>query len=554
MKRTLQGLWDNGKLILLYLCLFAMGALVVTFNVKGYDILFSDEPILGLASPFSLLLAVAEIAVLVWTSAVIANWPNASRVLKGILFILIPAFTFLCFTGINSYLNTLSTAEIRKLHEVKVQNQNSDDYLLTRQREAISFQNQVSQMRGERETITQQINTASLQIKSLSEQASERRLKAIDCSAVPDCAASVKAFEGQANLLTLEVNSLYERRARLDSRIVKLEESLDLALNDMTTIKRQNTESINVHAGTESTFEMKKASYEKIILTVTSWFGLAPKDPFSVFVGFVSFLIYPVYFMLNLYVSLESEPNKFVRAKSRTEREKRQAETKKIKRARKSLRNLLLTKLVGYQRARILRLSRHAGKNFRLRQKTKARQKSQREVMYSKLIKYFRVWAHRRKKIKVNEVERVVEIEKVVEKEVDRIVEREIVVEKEVEVIKEVPIEVRVEVPVEVDRIVEVPTEVPVFVEKIKKVPEPVFIKDPQIVIHERIIPVPENITGEELERLLNAQPRLNETARTAESQLYSASNDITDDNGANESQRSVTERSSEKADTRISA
>lgn len=554
MNSILKGIWDNGKLILLYLCLFAMGALVVTFNVKGYDILFSDEPLLGLASPFSLLLAVAEVAVLVWTSAVIANWPNASRVLKGILFLLVPAFTFLCFTGINSYLNTLSTAEIRKLHEVKVQNQNSDEYLLTRQREALSFEDQVSQMRGEREAITQQINAASLQIKSLSEQASERRLKAIDCSAVPDCAASVKAFEDQANLLKLEVNSLYDRRTRLDSRIVKLEESLDLALNDITTIKRQNTVNINAHAGTESTFEMKKASYEKIILTVTSWLGFVPKDPFSVFIGFVSFLIYPVYFMLNLYVALESEPNKLVRAKSRAEREKRQAETKKIKRARKSLRNHLLAKLVSYQRARVLRLSRQAGKNFALRQKTKARQKSQREVVYSKFIKYFRVWAHRRKKIQVKEVERIVEIEKVIEKEVDKIVEREIVVEKEVEVIKQVPIEVRVEVPVEVDRIVEVPTEVPVFVDKIKKVPEPVFIKDPQIVIHERIIPVPENITGEELEKLLNAQPRLNETARIAESQLYSASNDTPDNNGANDPGHTIGEQSSGKPNTQISA
>lgn len=164
------------------------------------------------------------------------------------------------------------------------------------------------------------------------------------------------------------------------------------------------------------------------------------------------------------------------------------------------------------------------------------------------------MWAHRRKKIQVKEVERIVEIEKVIEKEVDKIVEREIVVEKEVEVIKQVPIEVRVEVPVEVDRIVEVPTEVPVFVDKIKKVPEPVFIKDPQIVIHERIIPVPENITGEELEKLLNAQPRLNETARIAESQLYSASNDTPDNNGANDPGHTIGEQSSGKPNTQISA
>ncbi|GAL18563.1 hypothetical protein JCM19235_1986 [Vibrio maritimus] len=145
------------------------------------------------------------------------------------------------------------------------------------------------------------------------------------------------------------------------------------------------------------------------------------------------------------------------------------------------------------------------------------KRKSNRNEIYRKAIRYFRVWAHRRIKTLEKEVEKVVETEVVVEKEIEKIVEVEIEVEKTVEVTKEVPVEIKVEVPVEVERIVEVSTEVPVYIEKIKKVPEPVFIKDPQVIIHERVVPVPENITAEELEKLLNAQPRLNADARDAE-------------------------------------
>ncbi|MFA0709614.1 hypothetical protein AB4653_28275, partial [Vibrio sp. 10N.222.48.A3] len=61
--------------------------------------------------------------------------------------------------------------------------------------------------------------------------------------------------------------------------------------------------------------------------------------------------------------------------------------------------------------------------------------------------------------------------------------------------------------------------EIPVYVEKIKTIPEPMFINDPQVIIHERIIPVPADITGKELEELINAQPRLNTTTRNSETE-----------------------------------
>ena len=115
-----------------------------------------------------------------------------------------------------------------------------------------------------------------------------------------------------------------------------------------------------------------------------------------------------------------------------------------------------------------------------------------------KLLKYLRVWANRRKKTRnvevVKEVEIEIEVEKIVEKPV------EVVVEKEVKV--------------EVERIVQVEKEVPIYVDRVKKVSEPVFITEPQVVIHERIIPVPEGISARELEELLAAQPTLNEMTK----------------------------------------
>jgi len=498
--------------------LLIMGILVVSFNVMGYEILFYDDPWFGIASPFGILLACTEIAVLLWTSAVIKDWCNASRILKVIILLLVPAFAFLCYSGINSYLSTLATADIRKVQEVKVRNANNDKYLVSVQSEKLTIETEISQLRAENRTLNNKINNINEQINSRNEAASLRRLKATNCSEVVDCAASVKAFEDQAIRLQNELPSLYNARNRNVERVDKLVIQHDDILDEIRQQKRTSTYDINQHAGTESTFEMKKKAYEDIILSIAGWINWVPSDPFNVFISFVSFLIYPVYFILNLFLALNSESNIAAR------------NTRKNKNiTRRSKREIVLSKILKYQRVRVLRAKRSA-----------LARKSRRNTLYSKYIKYFRVWAHRRKKVIEKEIEKIVEVEKFVDRDVDKIieveVEKEVEIIVEVEVIKEVEvekivekikeIEVRVEVPVEVDRIVEVPTEVPVYVDKIKKVPEPIFIKDPQIIIHERVIPVPENITGAQLEELLNAQPRLNQDARTSERNVVIPSED----------------------------
>lgn len=483
---TIENNKIDWRIYLLRLCLILMGALVIYFNARGYDILFSDAPFLGIASPFSILLAITEISVLIWTYAVISNWPNMSKIVKCIILILVPAFSFLCFTGINSYLSMLATAEITELSKVEVTNENNEELLSTYSKEANSIENQLAQIRDERKGIIEKRAEYTMQINNLYNQASERRLTATNCDKVTDCKNSVNAFEAQAKDLTNQVNSLDKSTSRLDQKINEYENDLENASDEIKKIKLESTLNINEHAGTESNFERKKKTYENIVLKISSFFNYSPEDPFGVFIAFISFIIYPVYFILNLYLALESDENKAARAA--------RIKSKKVKR-------------------------------------------SQREKIYLKLIKYCRVWAHGRKKTRIVKEVNIVEVEKPIEVEVEKIKEVEVIkfqeieVEKpieiikeviiEKEVIKEVPYEVKVEVPVHLDRIVKVPTEVPVYIDKVKKVPEPYFIKDPQIVIHERIIPVPENITGEELEKLLDAQPILNRTARAKQASSY---------------------------------
>lgn len=484
--------------------LFVMGWLVVWFNVTGYDILFSADPWFSFfpVSPFGVLLGCAEIAVLIWTSAVIREWQSTSRILKVLMFVLVPAFGFLCYSGINSYLLSLATADIQKVHEVKFLTSNNSEYIRIRQEESDSLQQQLILLRQEQENLNEQINKKNNLINELGQKASDRRLGTLDCTANIDCANSVAAFENQAKFVSLDIESINFSRQRNDVRIGKLEDQIDIIQNEIRLQKLSDKNSKNELAGVESTYSLKKAAYENIILTVTSWFNWKPNDPFGIFISFISFLIYPVYFMLNLFLALNSAENK----KIRNDRRSKHILKKELKNNARIERNSYLKNISKYIRTWVLRKKRIATLNLNNKAESRKLEKSYRTILYIKLLKYFTVWAHRRTKTREIELIKEVEIE--------------IEVEKLVEKIKEIEIEKTIEVAVEVDRIVEVPTEVPVYVEKIKKVPEPVFISEPQIIIHERLVFVPENVTAAELEELYNAQPRLNENLRTAEEKV----------------------------------
>ncbi len=502
---------------MLSIMLLIMGGLIIYFNVKGYEVLFNDSPLIPFIpiSPFGVLLGFAELAVLVWTSAVISNWNGSSRILKLLIWLLVPAFTFLSYSGINSYLSSLANSDIQKVREIELRSSNNVAVLEDLNDEKLLKINTINRLSEEQKDLNDQINAKNAQINKLLKEASDRRLTAANCSAVADCADAVKGLNEQTGLLKLDVESLNSTRERNDIKITQAESKLSSITDDISSQKLSERKAKNSVANTESSYELKKANYERIILNLAGVFNIKPEDPFGIFVSLLSLLIYPVYFILNLYTGLNSKSNMKVREQRILQ-----------KKERASIRSLLLKSIASYLKSMVIRRKQMSIKNLKDASEQRRKRKSYREIYYKKMIRYFRVWAYRRKKTRNIEVECIVEKEVIVEKEIEKLVEKEIQVEIIVEKIQEVEVEVRVEVPVYVDKIVKVPTEVPIYIEKIKKVPEPVFIKEPEIIIHERIVPVPADITAEELEMIFNAQPRLNTIARNAESAVLVRSED----------------------------
>ncbi|MFA0709762.1 hypothetical protein AB4653_29030, partial [Vibrio sp. 10N.222.48.A3] len=99
-----------------------------------------------------------------------------------------------------------------------------------------------------------------------------------------------------------------------------------------------------------------------------------------------------VYFLLNLFLSLNSEENRIAREK--------RLESKKI-------RHMLLQSITRYIRSRMLRKKKTSLANLADSFKLRRKRKSRRELVYKKMIRYFQVWAHRRKKTKNIEVEKI---------------------------------------------------------------------------------------------------------------------------------------------------
>ena len=494
-----------------------MGFLIVWFNTKGYDILFPDEKVLGLMSPFSLLLAVTECAVLMWSSGVIYHWPSTSRLLKLALVLIVLAFGLLSFSGINSYLANLATKDIAGV-QVDDELDHNNGQVIAQNRAALDdVKQELENLRQERSEIITSIDTKNQQINRANQLASERRLKALDCATVPDCRDAVAGYNDEATRINQDLKSLYTRRNQQDERITYKEGEADKLSNSINKASLVTKDNRDQNADTRVKFEQKQKIYADLVLSITGWFNWKPEKPFELFICFVSFLVYPVYFLLNLYNALHSKEN---------------TQTREVRRQKHrelgSVRNWLLKRIARTLHIRILRKKRI----FNESRKQRSQQRTYQTQLTQRLLRYFRVWAHRRNKTRIQEVERLIEVPTIVEKEIEKIIEVQVEVdklievikevpvevEKLVEVIKEVPIELRVEVPVEVDRIVKVNHEVPIYIDRVKEVTVPYFIKDPQILVHERLIPVPEGFTAEELEALLRSQTELNQEARALQS------------------------------------
>ncbi|GAD89189.1 hypothetical protein VHA01S_016_00460 [Vibrio halioticoli NBRC 102217] len=459
--------FDDIEFKLVTLFIFGMGLLIVWFNVMGYEILFPnrDYPI----NPFTVLLFITESAVLIWTSSVIKNWYSTSRILKVALFVLVPAFWLLCYTGINSYLNSLATNDVKIVLTAEHDNETRQNQIEDISRDIKDFNTELIALRARNVNIDHKIESDTKELSAISIQDSERRKTARDCSQSPDCAAAIANFKKQIDSLNRNIETSQKDKEANSDNIRKLESDIFNSRSTMNSLRSEIAKVNNTHSGTKTDYDQKKQMYVSIVNKVSSWFGVKFDDPFGAFISFISALIYPVYFILNLLKSLSTPEHK-----------ERRKHSLLLKRERRDIRDIAL----------------------------------------AKLLKYMRVWASRRTKI--IEVEKIVEVPVEVEKEVERTIEVEKIVEVEIEKEVERIVEVEKIVEVEIEKFVEVPVkvEVPVYVDRIQKVSEPMIVKEPQIIIHERIVPIPENITSDELEELLNAQSRSEQTTRVESPEL----------------------------------
>lgn len=436
--------------------LVVMGVLIISFNIMGYNLLFKDESVFPFinVTPFALLLGCAEVAVLMWTSAVISNWRNAHFLLKGAMFLIVPAFAFLCYSGINSYLNTLATADIKAANEVKLKKENNKAYIATLEQEVSEYSSTLAELTKQVVPLSEQIELKMAQISLTQAKASERRLGSLVCDENPDCKAAVTGFENEVRLLNAEVEQLSNTRHQIQNDQAEIKTLLSQANSILRQEKLTERELSNSVVGNEAGFNLKKKSYEAVVVTTASWLGIELKDPFGAFVSFISAIIYPVYFLLNLFLSLSGDQEL---SQLRAAKKAMRAE---IKLRNWSTRNILLKTIADYLKVGIKQ-------RMLLRKMMKKNKLKPQPGQVAKLIKYVRTLKR-----------------------------------KSTRTIRDIKI---------VEKVIEVPKEVAVYVDRVQTVSEPMIIKEPQVIIHERIIPVPDTVTAKELEELLGAQPKLNE-------------------------------------------
>ena len=505
--------------------LIIMGILIVWFNVMGYNILFKDDPLFWIITPIAILFFFAEMSVLLWSSSILQNWRKTKRILKGSMFIVVPIFALLSFTGINSYLNSLATSDyVIATSKVKENDQNRQ-YISHRQSELQFLREQLSSLNSQKSTMELSLQKYTDRSADFRDKISKRKAneKRGQCDNYVDCKEAVDGFEKIISEISASKIPLNHDVFKLRGKIEKVDKEIDLIVSDIS--KRKETllgSSISV-SGVESEFEHKKKIYADIVTTVSGWFGLTVDNPFAAFVALISGIIYPIYFLINLYIGLsnsdsDDENNEIYELKHQQRKDKLSR-----KKSYYQLRSDIFTKMYRllylrvqfsrrkhklaqeHAKLRFIQKSKSAIEAAKLKELEKQQKISVTASMLLKAIRYFRVWASNRKKTRNIKVETIKEVEVEIEVEVIKEVEvvKELEVIKEVEIIKVIEKEVKVEVPVYVDKIVEVPTEIPVYIDRIVKVPEEVIVIEKETVVNEVLIMVPENISASDLEVLL---------------------------------------------------
>lgn len=490
--------------------LFMMAIAIVWFNVLGYRELFNESTnVLGV-TPFGLLIGFAEFAVLMWTGKVLEDFPMASPVLKASIIPVVLSFWFLCFIGVNSYLKShayVSSKQFEARESVVTIDKGAVAGL---QAKIDKLDSNLRWLRESNQKDYEILNEIDAKRQLNNQEKDARRKSHKYCLQVEDCRNALQDYENRENSYQQQVSKLQHDIDERDATIKKHNGRRESYIQEIDLLNSAIIQNQKNSSEEKVGLSVKQQTYKDMVNAIFKFFGWAePADPFSVFIGIVSAVIYPVYFLLNLLVSLNSEANVAIRQQKRERREvrvalKRQAAQKRFEEKLQQKAELQSEKDAQRQEQR--RIDAGIKQEKRALRHRKALEKLQSNTSnFNKLFKYLRVWAHRRKKTLI--VEKAVEVPFEVKRIVEVPVEKEVIVTQEKAVEVDRIVQVTKEVPVEVERIVEVEKEVLVHVDRIQKVPEPYFVPEPKIIIPEpqildRFIPVPEGISADELKKL----------------------------------------------------
>ena len=392
---------------ILYILLFLIGLTIIIFNIVGYKELL-NEPVLGLITPFGFLIGLIELAVLFWTAGIIRNFKTANWILKLAIIPVFFSFWLLCFTGINSYLKKHSYSEVKELQAAKIESKNNNIQLKFINEQLSLVQVTLDNIKKENNFDNDRITELQVEANQISTKMSKRRLGSLVCDRNIDCKEAISDYKQQIDNIQQQIDQLHGSVVAKQQLIADYQSEISDLIKNKKSLSEKNRELMNLHAQTEGSFSVKKQTYEDIVIKVFNLLGLSvPKEPYSYFIAFISLIIYPIYFLLNLYLNLDSDVS------------------------------------------------------------GKLTNKKTSKSSHRKLFKYLRVWAHRRQKTRNVPVIR--EVEKVVEKEVA------------------------------------------VYVDRIQKISEPMIVSVPEPIIHERLIPVPEDISAKDLAELMTIRSERSE-------------------------------------------
>ena len=310
------------KLLPMKIVLLAMGTGIVISNVTGYDTLFSlEKGIFGIISLFGLIMITAEVAVLLYTSSILSSYFRQPKILQYSLPIVVILFSFLSFSGLNSYLTNSALKDYKLIETTKNKELASNDRVNILNKESDEYAVNIEALNKKQEEITTMMGKLDAEIIKISGLIDKRRLKTRgQCQDSPDCTAVVSGFNDKIKGHELSKNTYQKQINNILSDIKNNQDLISKKKQEISSLEKDKFERQDLQSGSESEHTSKIGNYEKVVGSVLGIFNIKVDKPFEWFIGLVAAIIYPVYFLVNMYIGLNSEENKEYFATKRSTR------------------------------------------------------------------------------------------------------------------------------------------------------------------------------------------------------------------------------------------